>query len=93
MARGVRTPRCPAVSDECVETAATLRPTSMSLLPSSLCQVLLEPASSVPVAADSMGRSRFEEPLIYRVAGGAASGGSLWRMGVGARRGCTVCWP
>ena len=55
-----------------------------ALLPA---KFLLEPASSVSVAADSMGRSRFEEPVPYRVAGGAASGGRLWRMGIDARRG------
>ena len=65
----------------------SLRPTSMSLLPSSVCQVLLEPAHFLVPGVDSMGRSRCEEPVPYRVGGGAASGGSLWRMGVGARRG------
>ena len=85
------TPRCPAVSDECVETARPLRPTSMSLCP------LLVPSFAVsnPVARtpsfpcvddDSMGRSRCEEAVPYRVAGSAASGGSLRRLGVGARR-------
>ena len=62
----------------------------MSLLPSSLAKFCSNPPLSVSVVADSMGRSHFEEPVPYRVAGGAASGGSLWRMGIVARRGSYV---
>ena len=55
-----------------------------SFVPSLGCSMGTRPFR-VP-GVDSMGRSHFEEPAPYRVAGGAASGGSLWRMGVGARR-------
>ena len=85
MARGGRTPRCPTVSDECVETAAT--PAAHEYVSFALlfaCQVLVERAGSVS-ATPTLWGSRFEEPVPYRVAGGAASGGSLRRMGVGAR--------
>ena len=71
-----------------------LRPTRVCLRPPP-CQVLLEPALSVSVDADSMGRSRCEEPVRYRVWVGLASGGRLWRMGVGARRSTftSLYWP
>ena len=58
--------------------AATVRPTIMSFPPS--CQVLGCSMGTRPFrvpGVDSMGRSHFEEPVPYRVAGGAASGGSL----------------
>ena len=79
------TPGYPAVSDECVETAAT--PAAHEYVSFALlfaCQVLVERAGSVS-ATPTLWGSRFEEPVPYRVAGGAASGGSLRRMGVGAR--------
>jgi hypothetical protein len=66
------------------KTAATPR-LSRALLFCLWPGFLLERAGSVSVA-DSLGRSRCEETARYRVAGGAASGGRLWRMGVGARR-------
>ena len=51
-----------------------LRPTSARLLPLCAKFAVLEPPLSVSVVADSMGRSRCEETVRYRVAGWGSVG-------------------